>query len=105
MKSSSLAPLVIACLALLAPRLATTGGEFGGAIAVAKLCDSKNINHACSGPSDCRPVPSTETTTNHAQQYYIEGTSINNCAELNPTESNCIGLATAPDEVCDREKP
>ena len=104
MKIRSLAPLLVACLALLAPRLVSSGGEFGGAIAPAKLCDSKNINHDCSGPSDCNPIPSTETTTNHAQQYYIEGTSTNNCADLNPAGSNCTGLATAPDELCNREK-
>lgn len=72
MKIRSLASLAIACFALLMPRLVTSEGAFGGAIATAKpACDSKNINHACSGQPNCVAIPTTETTNNNAERYYV----------------------------------
>lgn len=104
MKIRRLASLAIACFALLMPRLVTSEGAFGGAIATAKPeCDSKNINHACSGPPKCVAIPTTETTNNNAERYYVEGTETTDCEAFNGgPQSNCSGLASKPDSSCDR---
>lgn len=108
MKIRSLVPFAIACMALLTPRLITSGGAFGGGVAIGKLpCDSKNINHVCSGTTACQPIGSTETTSNHAEQYYIEGSDTNDCFEFNGGElagRQCSGLASKPNSDCKHER-
>jgi hypothetical protein len=102
MKIRSLAPLAVACLALLTPRLVTSGGAFGGGIGEAKLaCDSKNINHACSG-NDCTPIVTSEATNNNSEKYYVEGTTTTECTQRG---RNCIGRATAPNNDCEHKHP
>jgi len=103
MKIRSLASLAIACFALLMPRLVTSEGAFGGAIAAAKpACDSKNINHACSGPSACRPIVSVEETTNVALKFYVPSETVNDCdSQSVPGAYTCVGKANAQDDHCD----
>ena len=101
MKIRSLAPLAVACLALLMPRLVTSGDAFGGAIGEAKPeCDSMNINHQCSGASTlCKVLKSSEATSNHALQHFVEGSEVKDCAQV--FDEVCTGLATEPSSECD----
>ena len=80
MKIRDLAPLAIACLALLAPRIMTSGDAFGGAIAPGpdKPCTHKDKPHDCSGPPECGSVQTTEVTDNPAEKFYLPGTSQDN---------------------------
>ena len=103
MKIRSLAPLAIACLALVMPRLTTSGGVFGGGVGIPRAdCDSKNINHQCSGidtlGSPCKVLPSSEETTNNALRYYVIGTETQDCSKI--YNETCTGKATKPSEDC-----
>ena len=102
MKIRSLAPLAIACLALLMPRLIPFGGVFGGGIAIAKpACDSKNINHPCSGPSACKFLVTVEETTNSALRHYVAGEKVLDCKQFSLPGQNCVGKANEADDYCD----
>jgi hypothetical protein len=82
------------------PRLGFSEGAVGGAVKRAKPdCDSENKNHPCSGSPDCGLIPTTIKTTNHATQYFIEGTEVNDC-KIPGLSIECIGKASAPNPDC-----
>lgn len=94
MKIRNLAPLAIACLALWAPRIMTSGSAFGGAIAPPDPpCTHKDKPHDCSGPPTCGSIETTEETTNPAEKVRLPGTDIGYCSRLG---DNCQGQAKAP---------
>jgi len=94
MKISRLAPIAIACLALLMPRIITSGDAYGGSIRITTQkpdCTHKHKPHPCSGPTTCGSIPTTERTTNNAEKLYIPGFRLVDCAtEYNAT---CRGKA------------
>ena len=92
MKIAILAPLAIACLALWAPRIMTSGNAFGGAIAPPdpELCTVKHKVHDCFGPTNCGTIPTTEATNNNAEKLYLPGSTVVNCSYANMA---CSGSA------------
>jgi hypothetical protein len=98
MKISRLAPIAIACLALLMPRIITSGDAYGGSLRrIAGDCTHKHKPHPCSGPTTCGSIPTTDVTTNNAEKYYIPGTKELDCAT---TGRSCTGKATEADDKC-----
>ena len=82
-KIRRLAPIAIACLALLMPRLVFTGDTVGGAILNAKPdCLSKSINYHCAGTlRKCAEITlvTVEETSNAALQHFKMGTTVQDC--------------------------
>ena len=83
MKISRLAPIAIACLALLMPRLGFSGDTVGGAIKNAKPdCLSMATNYKCAGTdTKCEQIilVTVEATSNPALQHYKMGTEVQDC--------------------------
>jgi hypothetical protein len=94
MKFNNLVPITIVLLAMLSPRLAT-GKASGGALP----CDRAHKAHDCSGPTTCGSIATSVPTSNHAEQYYIEGETTQDCFYMS---SDCQGRATSPDLNCVR---
>jgi len=98
MNIRNLAPLVIACLALWAPRIMTSGNAFGGAIAPPDPpCTHKHLAHDCSGATTCGSIPTTEETNNNAEKLYVPGTTVIHCSN---GMNNCSGSVREGDNHC-----
>jgi hypothetical protein len=102
MKICRLAPIAIACLAVLMPRLGFSEGAVGGAVKQAKPdCDSEMITYNCNTTDpdrQCRNLLTTQPTTNPAVMHYIRGNTVQNCATVN--KNACHGRASSTTSEC-----
>jgi hypothetical protein len=99
MNIRSLVPFAIACFALWAPRIMTSGNAFGGGVVGPKpLCDKAHLAHPCSGPVGCPTLTTTVESNNTALILYVEGDTVVNCVDR---DSNCSGKAKLGDSDCD----
>lgn len=97
MKICRLAPIAIACLALLMPRLGFTEDTVGGAIKQVKPdCDSQAKNVPCAGKNTNCPTTNlvtVEQTSNQAIRHFYMGTTVQDCASEALPEWKCVGKA------------
>lgn len=101
MKIRNLAPLAIACLALWAPRIMTSGNAFGGGIGpLLPECTHKHKPHQCSGPTRCGSLPTTETSSNNVEMLYLTGDPSTDTQECSSLGQGCSGGAVQGDPTC-----
>ena len=99
MNVRSFAPVAIASLALLAPRIMTSENAFGGGVVGPNKppCDRAHLAFPCSGPPNCLTLTTTQESNNNALILYVEGDTVVNCVDR---DANCSGKAKLGNSDC-----